>query len=144
MSYQLKRINPFWHTHPLIPVAVAIGGILGAAAYATGKTNLALVGAVVAGLGVLAGARPVVSAVLLTLGLFGGAVTFLLVPNPNTVGMSMGMRAVSTVLFAAFYMVLMDGLVLVISVLYNLFAGALGMGGIRLEFEEAAEEAEGA
>jgi len=140
MSYQLKRINPFWHVHPLIPVAVAAGAALGAAAMVTQKTNLAIVGAVVAGLGVLAGARPVISAVLLTLGLFGGAVTFLILPNPNTVGMSLAMRALSTVLFAGFYMVLMDALVLVVAVLYNLFAGVLGLGGVMLEFEEAPEE----
>jgi hypothetical protein len=140
MSYQLRRINPFWITHPMVPTAVAIGGILGLAGFATTKPVLSLVGGVVAGLGVLAGARPTVSALLGSLGLFGGLVTFVFVPNANALTMGLGMRIVSAVLFAAFYMVLMDALVLVVSVLYNFFAGALGMGGIRLELEGADEE----
>lgn len=141
MSYQLKRINPFWHTHPMIPTAVAIGGVCGAIGYQTQKPIIAGLGAVVAGLAVLFATRPVVSALLLTLGLFGGLVTFVLVPNLNAVGMSLTMRLASAGLFALFYMVLMDALVLTVSVLYNLFAGAVGMGGVRLEVESVEEEA---
>lgn len=140
MSYQLKRINPFWHTHPMIPTAVVIGGICGLIGYQLQKPVIAGLGALVAAGAILFAARPVVSALLGTLGLFGGLVTFVLVPNVNAVGMGLGMRALSTLLFALFYMVLMDALILVVSVLYNLFAGAVGMGGLRFEFETVEDE----
>src|SRR5438105_211805 len=139
MSYQLRRINPFWLTHPMVPTAVAIGGILGLIGFATAKPWLALVGGVVAGIGILLGTKPAVSALLGTLGLFGGLVTFVVVPNANALTMSIVMRLVSALLFGAFYMVLMDALVLVVSVLYNFFAGALGLGGVTLEFEATGE-----
>ncbi len=140
MSYQLKRINPFWYTHPMIPTAVVIGGIVGLVGYKTQNLIVAGIGAVVASLAILAAARPVVSALLATLGLFGGLVTFVIVPGANVMGMSLGQRLLSVLLFALFYMVLMDALVLVVSVLYNLFAGVVGLGGLRLEFESAEEE----
>lgn len=140
MSYQVKRIDPFWHNHPMIPTAIVIGGILAMIGFQKQATALALVGAAVAGVAVVVAARPVVSAVLATLGVFGGLVTFVFVPNQQSAGMSLGMRLLSTVLFALFYMILMDALVLVVSVLYNLFGGALGLGGIKLELESQAEE----
>jgi hypothetical protein len=140
MSYQLRRINPFWLTHPMVPTAVAIGGILGMIGFATMKPALAVIGGVIAGIGILMGARPGISAMLGTLGLFGGLVTFVFVPNMNAASMGLGMRLVSAVLFGAFYMVLMDALVLVVAVLYNFYAGALGLGGFKLELDEAADE----
>lgn len=135
MAYQLKRIDPFWHTHPMIPTGVVIGGICAVIGYTTGKTPVALIGAVFAGLAILAATRPVITALLGTLGLFGGLTTFVIVPNISAAGMAMPMRLVSTLLFAVFYMVLMDALVLVISVLYNLFGSTIGLGGIRLELD---------
>lgn len=140
MSYQLRRINPFWLTHPMVPTAVAVGGILGLIGFATTKPILAVIGGGAAGIGVLLGTKPGVSALLGSLGLFGGLVTFVFVPNANALTMNLGMRLVSAILFAAFYMVLMDALVLVVSVLYNFFAGALGLGGIRLELESGEDE----
>lgn len=140
MSYQVKRIDPFWHNHPMIPTAIVIGGILAMIGFQRQATVLALVGAAIAGIAVVFAARPVVSAVLSTLGVFGGLVTFVFVPNQQSAGMSLGMRLLSTLLFALFYMILMDALVLVVSVLYNLFGGAVGLGGVRLELEEDAEE----
>lgn len=142
MSYQLKRIDPFWHTHPMIPTGVAIGGICAAIGFFTQKPIVAGFGGVVAAAAILAAARPVISALLATLGLFGGVVTFVLVPNVNAATMSMPMRLAAALLFALFYMVLMDGLVLVVSVLYNLFAGTIGMGGVRLDLAEAADQEE--
>lgn len=142
MSYQLKRIDPFWHTHPMIPTGVVIGGICGAIGFATGKPIIAGLGGVVAAIAILAAAKPVVSALLATLGLFGGLVTFVFVPNVNAATMSTPMRLAAALLFALFYMVLMDGLVLVVSALYNFFAGTIGFGGVRLELAEAAEQEE--
>lgn len=137
MSYHLKRIDPFWHTHPMIPTAVAIGAICGAIGWATGKNAVGLLGGAVAGMAILAATRPAVTALLGTLGVFGGLVSFVLVPNTTNAGMTPMMKVVSTALFALFYMVLMDALVLVVSVLYNLFASTIGLGGIRLELGEA-------
>ncbi|OGR84692.1 MAG: hypothetical protein A3J74_06045 [Elusimicrobia bacterium RIFCSPHIGHO2_02_FULL_57_9] len=140
MAYRLKRLDPFWYTHPMIPTAVAIGGILGFIGFYAQKPIIAGLGALIAGGALLAAAKPVISALLGTLGLFGGVVTFVLVPNINAAGMGLGMRFVSTILFALFYMVLMDALVLVIAVLYNFFSGVLGLGGVGLEFEGVEEE----
>lgn len=144
MSYQLRRIDPFWHTHPMIPTGVAIGGILAAAGWMTNKPIVGAFGGVVAAIAILAGTRPVISSLLGTLGLFGGLVSFVFVPSLQNAGMSLPMRLVSTALFSVFYMVLMDGLVLVVAALYNLFSGVIGLGGIRLELDSVddAEPAE--
>jgi hypothetical protein len=141
MSYQLKRINPFWNTNPMIPVGVVIGGILGLVGFQMGKPVVGGAGGVIAAAAILLATKPVVSGLLATLGLFGGLVQFVFMPNLNSVGMSMPLRIGAAALFGLFYMVLMDALVLVISVLYNLFAGTIGLGGIRLELAEAEEDA---
>lgn len=141
MSYQLKRIDPFWHTHPMIPTAVAIGAICAAIGWATNKTPVAILGGFIAGVAVIAATRPAITALLGTLGLFGGLVSFVIVPNLNNAGMTMPMKLISTLLFAAFYMVLMDALVLVISVLYNLYGNTIGLSGIRFELAEAEDAA---
>ncbi len=141
MSYQLKRIDPFWHTHPMIPTGVAIGAILALIGYSTNKPIAAVAGGVIAGIAIIAAARPVVSALLGSLGLFGGLVTFVFVPNLSAAGMTIGMKLVSALLFSVFYMVLMDALVLVIAVLYNLFGVTLGLGGLKLDLEAVEETA---
>jgi hypothetical protein len=140
MSYKLKRINPFWLTHPMIPTAVAIGGICGLGGFARDSKFLFLAGGVIAGAAILLAARPLVSAVMGTLGLLGGAVQFLVVPTVSAVDLSMPMRLVSVLLFGVFYMVLMDALALVVCVLYNAYAGVVGMSGVCLELEGAEEE----
>lgn len=140
MSYQLKRINPFWHTHPMIPVGVVIGGILGLIGFQTQQVVVGGAGGLVAAAAVLFAARPVISALLGTLGVLGGIMQFVFLPNLNSAGMSLGMRWGAALLFGVFYMVLMDALVLVVSVLYNLFAGAIGLGGLRLELESVDDE----
>ena len=142
MSYQLKRIDPFWHTHPMIPTGVAIGAICALIGFVSNRTGVAILGAGITGVAIVAAARPVISALLGTLGLCGGLATFILVPtNLNTAGMSLPMKLVSTILFALFYMVLMDALVLVVSVLYNFFGSVIGLGGIKLDLV-AVEEAQ--
>lgn len=140
MSYQVKRVNPFWHTNPAIAVVVVVGAVLGLLGYQKDIKALSIVGGAAAGLAVVFAAKPAVSAVLGTLGVFGGLVTFVLVPNLQMAGLSMVYRLLSTVLFAVFYMVLMDALVLVVAVLYNLFAGTIGLGAVQLELETTAEE----
>lgn len=140
MSYQLKRIDPYWHTHPMIPTAVAIGGICGLIGYALQNPYIAGAGGCVAGLAILAATRPVISALLGTLGLFGGLVTFIIAPGLNAATMTAPLRVASVFIFAVFYMILMDALVLVVSVIYNLFAGVVGMGGLRLELDTAEDD----
>ncbi len=137
MTQQLKRIDPYWHTHPMIPTAVAIGAILGLIGYVKGASVLAVVGGVVAALAIVFAARPVLSAVLGTLGLAGGLLSFVVVPNLSAAGMTMPLKLVATLMFAVFYMVLMDALILVLSVLYNLFSDTLGLSAVRLELEAA-------
>lgn len=139
MSHQLKRINPFWHTHPMVPTLVAIGGLCGLIGFSTQMPLVAVGGAFLAGAAILFAARPVISAVLGTMGILGGLLTFVIMPTMQASGMTLPMRVTSAVLFALFYMVLMDAVILVVSVLYNLYSGVLGMGGIRLELEGDAE-----
>lgn len=144
MSYQLKRVNPFWHSHPMIPAAIAIGGLCGLIGFLKDIPAIAIAGGIVAALAILAGTKPVISAVLGTLGVLGGLVTFVLVPNLQSSGMAFPMKLLSALLFSVFYMILMDALLLVVAVLYNLFGGTLGLGGIGLELETEAEEEAGA
>jgi hypothetical protein len=136
LSYRVKRIDPFWIKNPILPVVAIIGVLIALVGVQQVKTGVAIGGAVIGGLGIFLSTRPAVSAVLGTLGLLGGIVTFLAVPSPSTLGMTMGLRLVSTLLFAVFYTVLMDGVVLLIAVLYNLFAGVAGLGGLSVELED--------
>lgn len=141
MSYQLRRINPFWHTHPMIPTGVAVGMICALVGYQSGKPIVMGFGGVVGGLAILFAARPALSALLATMGILGGLATFVFFPRDvNAETMSMMQKLLSTGLFALFYMVLMDALVLVVCVLYNLYAGTVGLGGIRLELDQADDE----
>ena len=141
MTQQLKRIDPYWHTHPMIPTGVAVGAILALIGWLKAATVLAAVGGGVAALAILFAARPVISAVLGTLGVAGGLLSFVVVPNLSAAGMTMPLKLVATLMFAIFYMVLMDALVLVLAVLYNLFSETLGLSAVRLELEAANEPA---
>jgi hypothetical protein len=74
------------------------------------------------------------------LGLLGGITTFLIYPRADVLDMAITMRLLSTILFALFYTVLMDGVVLFVAVLYNLFAGGLGLDGLSVELEATGAE----
>jgi len=140
MSYRVKRIDPYWIKNPILPV-VAVAGVLAALALVTrDMVPLAIICAVVGGLAVILSTKPAVSAVLGTLGLIGGLTTFILIPNSQNAAMTLPLKMLSTVLFTLFYAVLMDGVVLLIAVLYNLFAGAIGLGGLSLELEDEGSE----
>ncbi|MDX6769646.1 MAG: hypothetical protein SF051_08950 [Elusimicrobiota bacterium] len=142
MSYRVKRIDPFWIKNPILPVVAVVGVLIALVGVQQVKTGVAIGGAIIGGLAIFLSTRPAVSAVLGTLGLLGGIVTFLAVPSPSTLGMTMGLRLVSTLLFAVFYTVLMDGVVLLVAVLYNLFAGVAGLGGLSLELEDEGGDAD--
>jgi hypothetical protein len=141
MSYRVRRIDPYWITNPILPVVAIVG--IGAALALINKEMVvpAITAAVVGGIAIILATKPAVSAVLGTLGLLGGLMTFVLVPNSQNAAMALSMRLLSTALFTLFYTVLMDGVVLLVSVLYNLFAGGLGLGGLSLDLEEDAGEA---
>jgi hypothetical protein len=136
MSYRVRRIDPYWIKNPILPV-IAVAGVGAALALITrDMVPLAVISAVIGGLAVIASTKPAVSAVLGTLGLIGGLTTFILVPNSQNATMTLPLKLLSTVLFTLFYAVLMDGVVLLIAVLYNLFAGAIGLGGLTLDLED--------
>ena len=141
MTQQVRRIDPYWHTHPMIPTGVAVGAILALIGYLKAATVLAVAGGAVAALAILLATRPALSAVLGTLGLAGGLLSFVVVPNLSAAGMSVPLKLVAALMFAIFYMVLMDALILVLAVLYNLFSDTLGMSAVRIELEAAEEPA---
>jgi len=141
MIQQVKRVDPYWHTHPMIPTGVAIGAILALIGYLRATPVLTVAGGVVVALAILCAARPVLSAVLGTMGLAGGLLSFVVVPNLSAAGMSVPLKLVATLMFAVFYMVLMDALILVLAVLYNLFSDTFGLSAVRLELEAAEESA---
>jgi hypothetical protein len=142
LSYRVKRIDPFWLKNPVLPVISIIGVLIALVGVQQVKTGVAIGGAIVGGLAIFLATRPAVSAVLGTLGLLGGIVTFIAVPSPSTLGMTFAMRMVSTLLFTVFYTVLMDGVVLLVAVLYNLFAGVVGLGGFSVDLEDEGADAD--
>ena len=138
MSYRVKRIDPYWIKNPILPVVAVVGIVAAWVLISRDRVAPAVAAAVVGGAAVVLSAQPAVSAVFGTLGAVGGLMTFVLVPNPSNVAMPLSMRLVSTLLFTLFYTVLMDGVVLLIAVLYNLFAGAVGLGGVSFDLEDEA------
>ncbi|MBI5210340.1 MAG: hypothetical protein HY927_10250 [Elusimicrobia bacterium] len=139
MTYQLKRIDPYWKSNPLIVIGVVIGVACALVGAKMQAVPFSILGGVVAGVAVLLATRPAVSAILVSLGLVGGFITFVLLPNQQAATMSLVQKLLSTVLFGVFYMVLMDALVLVLVVLYNFFTSAVGLGGLSLELEAEGE-----
>jgi len=137
MSYRIRRIDPFWIAHPAVIAAAVIGMLLALTGYAKNNIALSIIGGVAMSGGVIAATKPAVSAVLGSLGFFGGLVTFVILPNPQLADSPLFWKLVSTLFFALLYMVLMDALVLLVSALYNFFGNSVNLGGIHLEIEEA-------
>ena len=138
MSYRVRRIDPYWIKNPILPIVAVVGAGAALALISRDMVVPAISAAVVAGIAVILATQPAVSAVLGTLGLAGGFMTFVFVPNPQNASMSIPMRLLSTLLFTLFYTVLMDGVVLLVAVLYNFFAGAVGLGGLSLDLDDEA------
>lgn len=136
MSYRVKRIDPYWMKNPVLPAAAIVGMLVAMVAVQRAMFPVAIIAAVVAGLAVFLATKPAVSAVLATMGLLGGLTTFVVVPNSQNAAMTAPLRLLSMLLFTMFYTVLMDGVVLLVAVLYNLFAGAIGLGGLSLDLED--------
>lgn len=140
MSYVVKRLNPFWITHPIVPTLVAIGGILGVIGYQRQMTPVWVIGAAVTAVGIFLAARPAISLLLATVGFIGGLVQFVVAPALNASTYTALEKAMSISFYTVFYAVLMDAVILVVSVLYNFYAGAIGFGGLRVELESVEEE----
>ena len=136
MSYRIKRIDPFWIAHPGVIAIAVLGVVLALVGYSKNNIAIQIVGGVMMSGGVLVATKHAVSAVLGALGLIGGLVTFVVLPNPELATTPLGWRLVSTGFFALLYMVLMDALVLVVCGLYNLFGGTLNLGVLELDIEE--------
>jgi hypothetical protein len=141
MNYRVRRIDPYWMKNPILPVIAIVGVIAGIALISRGMAAGAIVGGVIAGVAIILSTQPAISALMGVLGLLGGITTFLIYPRSDVADMSIQMRLLSTVLFALFYTVLMDGVVLFVAVLYNLFAGALGLDGLSVELDADGSEA---
>ena len=139
MSYRIKRIDPYWIENPIVSGVASIGLVAALILVSRDIIAPAIIAAAIGGIAVIASTKPAVSAVLATLGLIGGLTTFLLVPSAQNALMSIPMKLLSTLLFTIFYTVLMDGVVLLICVFYNLFAGLFGLGGLSLDLEDDGE-----
>lgn len=144
MNYHLKRLNPYWHNHPMIPTGVAVGVICAAMGFFAHKPIVEVIGVGLAGVAIFAGVRPVFSLLFSLIGLFGGVSTFLIAPGLNAESLNVPLKLVSILLFTAFYAALMDAMLLVVAVLYNFLVGPAGLSGLHLELSEVAEEEEAA
>jgi hypothetical protein len=144
MGYQVRRIDPFWKAGPVVLSVAVAGALVAMFGYTRNLLVVAFPGGVVMALAVLIATKPSVSAVLGSLGLLGGLVTFVVMPSLSAQGMSIPMRLVSALFFAVLYMVLMDALALVVSALYNLAVGGLGLSGVHLDIDTGGQsESEG-
>lgn len=143
MSYRVRRIDPYWIKNPALPVVAAAGVAAGLLFISREMIYPAIGGAAIGGIAILLSTQPAVSAVMAVLGLLGGITTFVLFPRADVAAMAPLMRGLSTILFTIFYTVLMDGVILFVAVLYNLFAGALGLGGLSLDLESDGEGGDG-
>jgi len=140
MSYHIKRVDPYWMTHPAVGAGVVAGVALCCVGILAKQTVLVIAGFAITGVSVFLATKIAVSALLGTLGFFGGLATFILFPADKVADMSFMLRVLSTLLFMLLYTVLMDAVVLAASFFYNLF-GAI-WGGIYLDIEQAGPEGE--
>lgn len=131
MNYRIKRVDPFWFRMPLVPGIAIAAGAAALFAAQSGRTPVAAIAAVACGVAIFLATKPALSGVFAVFGLIGGAVTFLVGPG---LGLSPLMRVLATLGFSLFYMVLMDGVVLAVSAIYNFFT-RVGFGGLSLRLE---------
>lgn len=136
MSYRVKRIDPYWFKHPVLPVAVFAGAVLALGAGFANKPPVAIVGAVIASVSILLSTRPAITGTVMLLGFLGGLVTFVISPNPSNAALSVMQKAMSVGFYTLFYAVLTEGALLLISVVYNFFAAISSLGGLSLELED--------
>ncbi len=136
MSYRVKRIDPYWFKHPILPIAVFIGAALALGAGFANKPPVAIFGALVAAVAILISTRPAITGTVMLLGFLGGLVTFVISPNTTNASLSVGQKALSVGFYTLFYAVLTEGALLLLAVVYNFFAAISSLGGLSLELED--------
>lgn len=136
MSYRVRRIDPYWFKHPIIPVAVFVGALIALGAGFANKPPVAILGALVAAAAILAATRPAITGTVLLLGFLGGFVTFVISPNSSNAALSATAKAMSVGFYTLFYAVLTEGALLLLAVVYNFFAAVSSLGGLSLELED--------
>lgn len=77
--------------------------------------------------------------VVFALGILGGVVAFLVVPNPQLDPMSIGHKMMSIGFFSLLYVIIVSALLVFIAFLYNILTGVLGMKGVALDIEEISD-----
>ena len=137
MSYRVKRIDPYWFTHPALPVAVFAGALTALGAGFAGSPVVAVAGALTASVGIILATRPAITGTVMLLGFLGGLVTFVISPNSQNAALSMGQKAMSVGFYTIFYAVLTEGALLLLSVVYNFFSAFSSLGGLSLDLEDA-------
>ena len=136
MSYRVKRIDPYWFKHHILPIAVFLGAALALGAGFAGKQPLAILGALIAAAGILVSTRPAITGTVMLLGFLGGLVTFVISPNAANAALPAMQKAMSVGFYTLFYAVLTEGAVLLVAVIYNFFAAISSLGGLSLELED--------
>jgi len=74
--------------------------------------------------------------VMLAIALLGGAITFIVVPNPQYEPMSAAQKLLAVGLYSLIYAVIEASLIVFIAFIYNILTGVLGMRGVCFELEE--------
>lgn len=131
MLYRIKRLDPFWFTAPIVPGLALASVTIALYAAQSGRGAVAAGAGLVCGVAVFLATKPALSGVFAVFGLLGGIVTFLVGPPA---GLSPMMRAFATLGFSVFYMVLMDGVLISVCAIYNLFSRS-GLRGPALRLE---------
>lgn len=84
-----------------------------------------------------------VPTVLFALGLFGGVMTFVVLPGAQLEELSAMQRLLAAGMFSLLYMFLMVAVLIVSAFLYNFFTQTVGLRGLCVELASAEEAAGG-
>lgn len=78
-----------------------------------------------------------VPAVLFALGLFGGAMTFVIMPGQQVEELGVSQRLLAAGMFSLLYMFLMVAVLIVAAFLYNFFTQTVGLRGLCVDLAGA-------
>lgn len=76
-----------------------------------------------------------IPALLFLLGLFGGLMTFIVMPTAGVADLPGGQKLLAAGMFSLLYMVLMVCLLVLVAFLYNFFTQTVGLRGLSLTLE---------
>ncbi|HAH31312.1 MAG TPA: hypothetical protein DCL44_03245 [Elusimicrobia bacterium] len=77
--------------------------------------------------------------VVFVIAVLGGAVTFIIEPNPQFSMMGAAQKLLAVGLYSLLYAVLVSALFVFIAFVYNILTGVLGMRGVSFDLEEVHE-----